>query len=53
MGCRASFLRTPRDIRLPARFVGMDDVTSGIIAFFSESTFAISVEIWEDIFFTS
>jgi hypothetical protein len=31
----------------------MEEVVSGVIAFCSASTFAISVEIWADIFLTS
>ena len=53
LGCRAIFLRTTRDSRLPACLAGMEEVTSGVIAFCSESTFAMSVEICAEIFFTS
>src|SRR5436309_15833860 len=53
LGCRAIFLRTTRDSRLPACLAEMEEVTSGAIAFCSESTFAIRVEIFAEIFFTS
>ncbi len=53
LGSRAIFLRITRDGRLPACLAGMEEVTSGAIALCSESIFAISVEIWPDIFFTS
>ena len=53
VGCRAIFLRVNRDIRFAERLVEIEAVTSGFIALFSESTFAISKEIWPEIFFTS
>ena len=41
---RANRLRATPDSRARARPFGMDEVTSDVIAFCSESTFAISVE---------
>jgi hypothetical protein len=45
LGCGAIPLRTTPDSRLRARLFGMEEVISGAIAFCSESTFAMSVEI--------
>src|SRR5665213_1060548 len=45
LGCRAILFRIIPDSRLRARPFGMEEVISGAIAFCSESTFAMSVEI--------
>lgn len=51
-GWRAIFLRT-REYRLADCFAEMEAVTSEAITLFSESTLAVSAEIWPEIFFTS
>ena len=50
---RANRLRANPDNRAGARAFGMEEVISDVTALCSESTFAISVESWADIVFTS